>query len=345
VFNLRRLERAIAEVDRVRARSVELFVAVLGASAAVIVAFLVFVERYLVRPVDAMTEVARRIATERLPIPVPGGERRDELGVLARAMTAMSGDLVRANAELARSVAARDEFLSIASHELKTPLTAMKLQLQAGLRRWGEQHAGLPVPPWGPAALRQLERVEGLVRELLDVARIRSGRLMLDPRRADLVQIARGAAERLAPVLARAGNALALELPDRLEVECDPGRIEQVLSNLLVNATQHAPGTRVALWARREGERAVLAVEDEGPGIPDEARDRVFGPYEKVDRAQRGPGLGLGLHIAREIVEAHGGRIRAAGRPGGGARVVVELPLATASAARAERGGGAARAP
>ncbi len=326
VFNLRRLERAIAEIDRVRARSVQLLVAVLAASGLVVLGFSLLMEAYLVRPVRAMTDAARRIATTPEPIPVPGGDRRDELGVLARAITRTAGDLVGANAELARSVAARDEFLSIASHELKTPLTALKLQLQGGVRRWGDEHEGRPVPPWVLAALRQLERVEALVAELLDLARIRTGRLTLRPRPVDLAEVVRGASERLREVLARAGNALELDLPGALPLECDPARLEQVIGNLLSNAAHHAPGTRVRLRLERDGDRVLLSVEDEGPGVPAEVRERVFEPYEKVDRAQRGHGLGLGLHIARQIVEAHHGTIRMLAAPGGGARVVVELP-------------------
>ena len=337
VFNLRRLERAIADIDRVRSRSVVLLVAVLAASGLLVLAFSLVVDAYLVRPVRAMTVAARRIATERAPIPVPGGERQDELGVLARAITRTAGDLVRANADLARSVSSRDEFLSIASHELKTPLTALKLQLQNGARHSGEQ----PVPPWLAAALRQLERVEALVAELLDLARIRAGRLALRPAPVDLAELARGVAERLREVLARSGNVLEVDVPARLVAACDGARLEQVIANLLVNAAHHAPGTRVVLSLVREGERAVLAVEDGGPGIPEFARERVFDPYEKVDRVQRGPGLGLGLHIARQIVDAHRGSIRAAAGRSGGARVVVELPAPTG----ADGGAEAARAP
>jgi signal transduction histidine kinase len=340
-FYLRRLERGIADIERVRTRSIVLLAVVLGASALVVLAWSAFVNAWLVRPVRAMTEAARRIASDRVALPVPGGHRRDELGVLARAMTRTAGELVRANAQLARSVAARDEFLSIASHELKTPLTALKLQLQNGARRWGDQHGGAPLPPWAGAALRQLDRVEALVAALLDLARIRTGRLTLRLAPADLAELSRGAAERLRDVLARAGGTLDLEVPERLEVECDAARIEQVLGNLLVNAAHHAPGSHVVLRARREGGRAVLAVEDDGPGIPEAARERVFAPYEKVDRPERGAGLGLGLHIARQIVEAHGGTIRAGGGPAGGAVLVVELPAESG----AERVDAPARSP
>jgi signal transduction histidine kinase len=325
-FNLRRLEGAIGEVERVRARAVQLLVAVLGASALVVLAYSALVNAWLVRPVRAMTDAARRIASDRSALPMVGGHRRDELGVLARAMTRTAGDLVRANAELARSVAARDEFLSIASHELKTPLTALKLQLQNGVRRWGDQHGGAPAPPWADAALRHVERIEALVVSLLDLARIRTGRLSLVAAQTDLAALSTGVAERLRDVLARSGNALELDLAGPVEVSCDAARIEQVLANLLVNASQHAPGTRVVLRARREAHRAVLSVEDEGPGIPEAARERVFAPYEKVDRPERGPGLGLGLHIAREIVRGHGGTIRVVPGAKGGTIAVVELP-------------------
>ncbi len=338
VFNLRRLEHAVSELERVRSRSVALLFSVLAASAALVVAFSLVVDRWLVRPVRAMTDAARRIASERVAIPVPGGSRRDELGVLARAMTRTADDLVRANAELARSITARDEFLSIASHELKTPLTALKLQLQLGQRREAP-----PGAPWLASAVRQVDRVAALVAELLDLARIRAGRLTLDARAADLAELSGAVAERLSDVLERSGNALVVDAPAPVGARCDPARIEQVLANLLVNASRHAPGAHVSLRVFGEEGRAVVVVEDDGPGIPPEARDRVFDAYEKVDRAGQEQGLGLGLYIVRQIVEAHGGSIRAGSGPAGGASFRVELPsaaLAQADGVGAEAGGG-----
>ncbi len=340
VFNLRRLEGAVSDLERVRSRSVALLVAVLALSGALVVAFSLAVDRWLVRPVRAMTDAARRIASERVAIPVPGGDRRDELGVLARAMTRTADDLVRANAELARSIVARDEFLSIASHELKTPLTALKLQLQLGQKREGA--------PWLAAAIRQVDRVGALVAELLDLARIRAGRLTLEARPADLAELARGVAERLADVLARSGNALAVDAAAPVGARCDPARVEQVIANLLVNASRHAPGAPVSLRVSGEGDRAVVVVEDEGPGIPPEALERVFDAYEKVDRAGQEQGLGLGLYIVRQIVEAHGGTIRAAAGAAGGASFRVELPAAALvqeAGSTAEAGGGGEAAP
>jgi len=326
VFNLRRIERAVEDLERVRSRSVGMLVGVLGGSAVLVLAFSYFVDRYLVRHVRAMTDAARRIASERVALPVPGGDRSDELGVLARAITRTAEDLVRANEELERSIAGRDEFLSIASHELKTPLTALKLQLQIGQRRAvGERPGG---PTWLHASLRQLDRVEALVAELLDLARIRSGRLTLRRRTVDIGELVRGVADRLRELLAKSGNDLLVESAEGIPCDCDAERVEQVLANLLVNASRHAPGVPVSIEAVRDGGLVVVSVEDAGPGIPSDVRERVFEPYEKADRGGRGQGLGLGLYIARQIVEAHGGRIRAAAGGSGGARFVVELPAA-----------------
>jgi len=341
VFNLRRLERAVSELERVRSRSVALLVSVLAASAVLILAFSLVVDRWLVRPVQAMTDAARRIASERVALPVPGGDRQDELGVLARAMTRTADDLVRANAQLARSVAARDEFLSIASHELKTPLTALKLHLEIGQRRGAA--AGTPAP-WLDSALRQVDRVAALVVELLDLAQIRAGRLALRRRPVDLAELARSVAERLGDVLAKSGNTLEVDAAAPVEGDCDPARIEQVLANLLVNASRHAPGARVVLRVAREGDRAVLSVEDDGRGIPADARERIFGAYEKVERGGKGQGLGLGLYIARQIAEAHGGTIVAGASGAGGAAFRVELPGAAVAPAPFARDAGPPRA-
>jgi signal transduction histidine kinase len=324
VFNLRRLERAVTDLERIRSRSAGLLVAVLGASAALVLALSFVADAWVVRPIRRMTDAARRIASDRAAVVVPGGERGDELGVLARAITVTAADLVRANAELARSIRTRDEFLSIASHELKTPLTALRLQLQNGQRRWTERHAE-PPPPWVAAALRQLDRLGVLVAELLDLARIRSGRFALRPERVDLAELVRGSAERLRDVLSRAGNALRVEAQAPLPVDCDPARVEQVLANLVSNAGQHAPGAAVTLRACARGDRAVFEVEDDGPGVPEDARERIFEAYEKADGG-RGQGLGLGLYIARQIVEAHGGTIAVGPGARGGARFTVELP-------------------
>jgi signal transduction histidine kinase len=189
-----------------------------------------------------------------------------------------------------------------------------------------------------------VDRVAALVAELLDLARIRAGRLTLEPVPVDLAELACGVAERLADVLERTSNALAIDAPAPVGALCDAARIEQVIANLLVNASRHAPGARVSLRVAREDDRAVAVVEDDGPGILPEARERVFEAYEKGDRAGQEQGLGLGLYIVRQIVEAHGGTIRAGTGRAGGASFRVELPgaaLAPGAGAPGRAGGGA----
>jgi signal transduction histidine kinase len=334
VFNLRRLERSASRLETLRRRSTLFLFSVLLAGALFVLGFSLLVERRVVRPIRAMTAAARRIATERVELEVPGADRDDELGVLATAMTGMASDLVRANADLARSVAARDEFLSVASHELKTPLTSLKLHLQNARRRW-PAGAPEPVPPWVAAALRQIDRLEALIADLLDLARIRAGRFQLRPAPVDVSELVRGAAERLKDVLARAGNSLELDVAAGISGVYDGGRIEQVVSNLLANAAHHAAGAPVRLRLARAEGRVVIAVEDGGAGVPEHARERIFAPYEKVDgRGATAPlGLGLGLYIARQIADAHGGAIAVSRSELGGAAFVMTLPLAPPEAA------------
>ncbi len=323
-FNVRRLERAVAELERVRGRALGLLFAVLGASALLVLVFSLFLDRWLVRPLGAMAEAARRIGLEREERPIPGAGRSDELGVLASAIGRMAGDLVRANAELTRSVTARDEFLSIASHELKTPLTSLKLHLQAAQRRWAV--GGEPQPGWHAVSLRQLARLESLITDLLDLARIRAGGLQLRRVPVSLSELVPGTLDRMRAVLARSGNELAAEVAEGVTASCDPGRVEQVLTNLLSNAAQHAPGAAVRVELRREGDRAILVVEDAGPGVAPAARERIFARYERAEAGRASSGLGLGLYIARQIVDAHGGHIVVGESALGGAAFAVELP-------------------
>ena len=329
IFNLRRLERTAADVDRVRSRSIALLMTVLAASGLLVLGSSIVVERWLVRPLKAMTAAANHIASARVAIPVPGAERRDELGVLARATTQMAGDLVRANAELARSVVSRDEFLSIASHELKTPLTSLKLHLQMGERRW-RSAAPEGAPAWLDAALRQLGRIESLISELLDLARIRSGRFELRRELVDVSKLVHALAERLRVVLARTGNALEMDVEPGVAGFHDAGRLEQLVTNLLANAAQHAPGAAVRVRVRRGDGAAILVVEDGGPGVPEDARHRVFAPYERGHSRSASSGLGLGLYIAKQIVDAHGGRIDLSPSALGGAAFTIVLPDAPA---------------
>ena len=237
------------------------------------------------------------------------------------------------NARLYRSaveaVKLRDDFLSVAGHELKTPLTAVILKVAALLRAFQSEQ-----PPEPRVAAEKLGRIAGatarlerLVSELLDVSRITSGKLQLEPQRHDLVAIAREVIGRFAEQSARAGSPILLEAAQPVEGSWDRPRLDQVLTNLLSNALKYGPGQPVRVEVSAEKEhRARLRVEDRGIGVPVEDQARIFDRFERAVPDRNYGGLGLGLWIARRIVEAHGGEIRVQSAPGQGATFEVLLP-------------------
>jgi len=228
----------------------------------------------------------------------------------------------------------RDEFLSVASHELRTPVTALQLQLQ--LLNRVAQRAGESLPRFladkVEALERQTRRITLLVNELLDVSRMRLGRLELKLEEMDLAEVAREALANLREELERSGSPIALRADRPAVGRWDRLRIEQVLTNLLVNAVKFGEGRPIAMAVDADEDRARLTVADQGIGIAPEHHERVFGRFERAVPAQHFGGLGLGLYIAREIVEAHGGSIRLASAPGSGSTFTVELPRLPAAA-------------
>ena len=219
----------------------------------------------------------------------------------------------------------RDEFLSIASHELKTPLTALKLQAQSLL---------LHRSTLAPKVVAKLERIEGatrrltvLVETLLDVSRIATGRFALQRGRVDFGTIVREAIERLDARIEAVHGRVRIKLPEApLMGDWDPLRLEQVVTNLVDNALKYAVGNPVDLTAIGDPERVTLLIEDRGPGIRAEDRERIFQRFERAASLDHFGGLGLGLYVSRQIVDAHGGSIATRDREGGGATFVVTLP-------------------
>jgi signal transduction histidine kinase len=326
VFNLKRLASVSAELEDARARTLAWLFALLAAAVLAVVAFVLLVDRWIVRPVQAITRTSRHIAQDRVALVVPGRERHDELGLLARTVMEMAGDLVRANAELASSVAARDDFLSLAAHELKTPLSALKLHLQGSHRAWASR-ARAPTIEDLDTALRHTVRIELLIHDLLALAEIRAGRLAIERRRTDLSALVRDTARAAQRLLDGSRNAVELSVPDGIACDCDADRVSRVLANLLANASEHAPGTLVSVRLERSGAANVLEVEDGGPGIPEGEERLVFEPYRKGGATRRVRGLGLGLFLAKQVVEAHGGTIAIGAGARGGTRCRIALPI------------------
>lgn len=228
-------------------------------------------------------------------------------------------------AQAKEAIRLRDEFLSIASHELRTPLTALELQLQTLNRRLAgaDETARRKVNQ----AIHAARRLANLIDELLNVARISTGRLSLNLQKFDLVQSARDVLDQFADTASAAGCSVSLRTEGPVVGTWDKLRMEQVLTNLLANAVKY--GARapvdVAVWA--EGGAAVMEVTDDGPGIPKEDLSRIFERFERAHAMRHHGGLGLGLYVARQIAAAHGGTVSARNAEGHGACLTVRVPL------------------
>jgi PAS domain S-box-containing protein len=238
---------------------------------------------------------------------------------------ALSVDNARLYREAQEAIRMRDEFLSIASHELKTPLTSLRLQLSLIDRNMGGESRER-LRPKVAGAHRQVDRLSGLVDTLLDVSRIATGRIALERVEVDLSLMAHEAAERLREVFEQAGSPVHLHAEAPVTGWWDALRLDQVLVNLLSNAAKYGQGRPISVRVEADVERARFIVQDEGIGIPPEALPRLFGRFERAVSERHYGGLGLGLYISREIVQAHGGRIEVRSRPGEGSTFVVDLP-------------------
>jgi signal transduction histidine kinase len=242
---------------------------------------------------------------------------------------ALAVDNARLFQKAEQAVRSRDEFVAIATHELRTPLSALSLQLVA-LQRAVD--AGQPPTPEKlkyslVTAQRQTERLEQLVNHLLDVSHIATGRLELEREEVDLSAMAHWLVTRMEEKLAEAGVVVELHANGPLVARVDRLRVEQVLMNLLSNAMKYAPGLPVELHVEREERWAVLSVKDHGPGISPEAQARIFERYERASGTHSRNSLGLGLYVSRQIARAHGGELTVESTPGQGARFILRLPL------------------
>ena len=254
------------------------------------------------------------------------------------AVTAVSMMFIAAAlAERRQAILARDEFISIASHELKTPLTALRLRLATALKMLGGER--LPADPAAvdkatravTAASATTDRLGRLIEDLLDVSRLTARRLELSAEEIPVRDLVGEVAARLREQATEAGSPVVLEIDDAagpLMATWDRGRIEQVVTNLLSNAIKYGSGREITVTARAEGNRISIAVRDGGIGIAKADQERIFQAFERVESVHRVGGLGLGLYIGRQIAGAHGGTLRVVSEPGRGSTFVLDLPRA-----------------
>jgi signal transduction histidine kinase len=231
------------------------------------------------------------------------------------------------NEELREAVATRDEFMSVAAHELKTPITSLWGFAQLLLRDIRRKRE---IPPerleFALGAIEsQTGKLNQLVARLLDSAQIEAGKLRLEPVETDLVALIRSA---LAQQNGDAEHTFVLEAPDHLEVVVDPVRFEQVINNLLDNAVKFSPkGGVITLGLGQEDDGGIrLSIADQGVGIPPDERESVFDRFHQAHSDHHLSGMGLGLYITREIIELHGGSIRIEEPAERGSRFVISLP-------------------
>jgi signal transduction histidine kinase len=224
------------------------------------------------------------------------------------------------------AAAAREEFLHVASHELRGPLGTLRLTVLL-MRRDMARGDLVGLGRRLRVLDRQAQRLARLSDTLLDVSRITAGRIELAREPGDLAALVRDVADGFRDEAQDSETVLRVDA--RLPVPCvfDAARMEQVVSNLLSNALKYGAGRPVRVAARLEGERARIDVEDHGIGIAEKDQGRIFGRFERAVPRLEYPGLGLGLWIARRLVEAHGGSIAVRSAPGQGSTFAVELPI------------------
>jgi len=234
---------------------------------------------------------------------------------------------------LQKALKSRDDFMSIASHELKTPLTSLKMQLQLLERqrnKIGDESAMASdkMDRFLGQADRSVERIIHLVNDMLDISRMATGKLSLKIERENLSDLIREVTDRMMPLLEVVSSKLELDIEGEYYCQMDRFRIEQVITNLLTNAAKYAPECPVYLHVRKDGRGMVaVTVKDQGPGIEEEHQKRIFERFERATDQTGISGLGLGLYISKEIIEMHHGRIKVESSAGKGSSFTFTLPL------------------
>ncbi|MGF6090404.1 hybrid sensor histidine kinase/response regulator [Pseudomonas sp. 18173] len=233
--------------------------------------------------------------------------------------------------ELEQAVRMRDDFMSIVAHEVRTPLNGLILETQLRKMHLARDNADAFTLEKMHAMVdrdeRQIKSLIRLIEDMLDVSRIRTGKLSIRPTRFDLSTLVRDVLHNFSRQIDAADASVTLDAGQPVIGNWDEFRIEQVISNLLTNALRYGARSPVSVKVYSEGGRALVDVQDQGIGISEENQARIFQQFERVSARHVVAGLGLGLFISEQIVAAHGGTITVQSRIGEGALFRVCLPL------------------
>jgi PAS domain S-box-containing protein len=250
---------------------------------------------------------------------------QDETGRIIGA-SAIARDVTAEQQAMKDAIRLREEFISVAAHELRTPLTTVYARLQLVERRLARKDVEPETLQRDVALVRQAaDRLKTLIDRLLDISRMRSGQLQLERETTDVAAMIQSVAAMLAETSGREINVRFAGSAEGHEMALDGVRIEEVIVNLIDNAVKYSPrATPIDVELSSSPDTLRIAVRDHGPGIPADERTRIFEPFHRTSNAA--PGVGLGLHIAREIVELHGGTLTLVTPADGGSRFVVTMP-------------------
>ena len=232
--------------------------------------------------------------------------------------------------QLSQALKWRDDFLSIASHELKTPITSLRLQTQMTVRSLN-QSEGRSLSPeklekYITTSNKQLDKLTRLIDDLLDTTRIRAGKLTVEPEEVNFSLMVNEIIDRFRDQLHDANCSLHVELEENVVVLCDPFRVEQVIVNLISNVIKYANGKPVTILLNQKDSEAYLTIKDSGPGIPPEKLETLFERFKRGHTHEGISGLGLGLYIAKQVMDAHRGSIIVKSTQGHGSAFTINFP-------------------
>lgn len=232
--------------------------------------------------------------------------------------------------DLQKALVARDEFLSIASHELKTPMSVIKLQAQLTRRNLdaGDHEAIIPkLGRYSDTTERNIQRLTRVVDDMLDISRVSTGKFNIEVEDVKINDLIEETLERMTPVFKESGCQLEWTPSENVHASWDKFRIEQVLINLLTNACRYGRGKPISLTAYTENDQIIIKVKDHGIGIASQDHQRIFERFERATTTADVAGLGLGLFIVKNIVDLHRGKITVNSKIGEGAEFIVALPV------------------